>query len=207
VVIGGMCLFNSSRGPQAPGDSAQSAPGAAEALYGASRRPSSAVRPAAPSPSPILNTDGADHVSQFVLQNSEAADIAAKALGVPQSAVLAKWALESGWGRSSLARDGHNLGGIKALRDWDGEVMEMNTREKDGTKVQRDPFRKYADTKEFAEDYVKFLGTKRYKDVPGAKDAYEFGLRLGRAGYHQDTPEKYASKLQSIERRVLAVRR
>ena len=45
------------------------------------------------------------------------------------SVTIAQAILESGWGTSTLAQQYNNLFGIKALRDWTGETVNLDTKE------------------------------------------------------------------------------
>lgn len=57
-----------------------------------------------------------DHRREFLSQIAKAALESGRLHNVPPSVILAQAALESGWGRSRLARDHHNLFGIKASK-------------------------------------------------------------------------------------------
>ena len=65
---------------------------------------------------------------EFIALIRPAAQASAKKTGVPASFTVAQAALESGWGTSSLARDGKSLFGVKADPAWHGDVMYINTR-------------------------------------------------------------------------------
>lgn len=47
--------------------------------------------------------------------------------GIPASVVTAQGALESGWGKSRLARETNNLFGVKAGSSWAGQVVSAPT--------------------------------------------------------------------------------
>ena len=84
---------------------------------------------------------------EFIDLVGPAAQACAKVTNVPASFTVAQAALESGWGRSRLAREGKNLFGVKADVSWHGEVLTLNTREfLHGTWVMVPArWRKYAD--------------------------------------------------------------
>lgn len=143
-----------------------------------------------------------DKFEDFVAKFTPAAEKVARVLVVPVEAVLAQWAYESGYGQSRLSKEAHNFGGIKAGKSWKGKVLKLLTKEKDGTETEHADFRSYDSALEYADDYLALMENTRYRFVGGANTAYEFGMRLGRAGYHQDTPEKYAEALESIAQRL-----
>lgn len=73
---------------------------------------------------------------------------------VKPSILLAQCILESDWGRSELATNANNFGGIKASPPWNGAVYKKLTKEWDGTRY-------IAITADFAkfdtvEDYVQY---------------------------------------------------
>jgi flagellum-specific peptidoglycan hydrolase FlgJ len=150
-----------------------------------------------------IATSVPDKVAAFVERVTPAATQAAEALNVPVEAVISQWALESGWGGSELAQKYNNLGGIKALgTSWKGEKVEMPSYEKDRSVKEVSPFRVYKTLGDYATDYTALLNNQRYAPVRGTNTVRDFGMALTKAGYSQDSPESYASQLESIARRV-----
>lgn len=74
---------------------------------------------------------------------------------------LAQMALESDWGRSELAINANNFGGIKASPPWSGEIYYKNTQEWDNKKQEfifiKAPFAKFKTFDEFAQYKANFL--------------------------------------------------
>lgn len=186
---------------------------------GGSPAPAMTPKPAAPSvpvaqptqkaaPSVPQNAPSAqagDKFSSFVAKLSPAAEKVSKAMRVPVEAVLAQWAYESGYGESQLSKNSNNFGGIKAGKDWKGRVVQMITREKDRSETEMAKFRAYNSPEEYADDYLNLMGHSRYAGVSGAGDTRDFAMRLGKAGYHQDTPSKYADALEQIAKRLAPI--
>ncbi len=143
-----------------------------------------------------------DNQVEFVRRVGPAAEMVAQKLNVPVGGIISQWALESGWGKSKLAKDGHNYGGFKTGSKWGGKTMNLTTKEKNATETIKDDFRAYDTVEDFGNDAVDFLSMKRYKPVHGSKTPYDYALALGKAGYHQDTPEKYAGKIKKISERL-----
>lgn len=56
-----------------------------------------------------------------------------KKLNILSSVTIAQAILESGWGRSELAKNAHNLFGIKASKDWKGKTYSKKTKEQKPT--------------------------------------------------------------------------
>lgn len=112
---------------------------------------------------------------------------------IPPAVTLAQAAMESGWGESTLAREGNNYFGIKCGPDWSGQSMY-----RDDDKAN-ECFRVYNSPSESFEDHSKFL--KRY-----SRYAFLFALPFGnyvawfhglkKAGYGTDPG--MAAKLISI---------
>lgn len=112
---------------------------------------------------------------------------------IPASITLAQGLLESGAGRSTLARKSNNHFGIKCGSSWDGRTVRHNDDRRN------ECFRAYKHAKESYEDHSKFLRT-------GARYAFLFRLKitdykgwargLKKAGYATDP--RYADRLIDI---------
>lgn len=126
----------------------------------------------------------------------------ASELGVPAKALVAQAALETGWGRRLVQKDGatsHNLFGIKAGSRWNGERMSAATHEfVDGVKrSDRADFRAYGSVSESFSDYARLLGSGRYASARGTGgDVHRFAQALQQAGYATDP--SYANKIAAI---------
>lgn len=143
-----------------------------------------------------------DYQTNFITKLQPAAEKVAAELNVPAEAVLAQLAYENGWGRSSLASKYNNYGGLKTGSAWKGKSVKLPTKEKNKTETETASFRAYDTPEDYADDMITFLSKKRYKNVPGAEDSYQYALRLGLAGYHQDTPEVYADEIERIAQQI-----
>jgi len=123
-------------------------------------------------------------------------------LGVPAKALVAQAALETGWGRRLVGREGatsHNLFGIKAGSKWAGERMSSATHEfvNGVRRNERADFRAYASAGESFADYARLLGNSRYAGARGAgDDTHRFASALQKAGYATDP--SYAAKITAI---------
>ena len=119
-------------------------------------------------------------------------------------AEVAQVALETGWGRSTMRRDGggsaNNYFGIKATGGWQGDRATHRTQEFSGGRMQSEvaSFRAYASPAESFADYVRLLKTSpRYSEaVNSGGDGRRFAQSLQRAGYATDP--QYAAKLTAI---------
>lgn len=139
----------------------------------------------------------------FVEQTWPQAQQAASSLGVPAHFLVAQAALETGWGKSVIARaDGsssYNLFNIKAGKDWKGAVVEASTTEyENGQAVTRkERFRAYGSYAESFQDYAGLVGqAPRYAAVRGQTDAEGFSRALQQGGYATDPA--YADKLTRV---------
>lgn len=138
--------------------------------------------------------------ADFIAAVGPQAQDAQRRTGIPASVCLAQAALESAWGESRLAREGHNLFGIKAGRGWNGPVVLMPTREYLGgawvTVMAR--WRAYPNWQASIEDHARFFyANPRY--VPALRvvdDALAFAAQLQACGYATDPA--YANKLAGI---------
>jgi peptidoglycan hydrolase FlgJ len=128
---------------------------------------------------------------------------AAAELGVCPKVLVAQAALETGWGRHTIRRNGgddaHNLFGIKAGGRWSGDAVTRSTSEYvNGAKVQENAaFRAYRSVADSFADYVNLIkNSPRYAAALGASTTRAFASALQRAGYATDP--QYAAKLTAI---------
>jgi flagellum-specific peptidoglycan hydrolase FlgJ len=138
----------------------------------------------------------------FLLNIGPLAEGVAQKLNVPVGGVIAQLALESGWGKSHLARKYNNYGGVKATNNWTGQVVEMPTSEKNNTEHINAKFRVYPTAGDYMNDYASVISRDRYKLARGTNDSYNFALELGKGGYHQDDADGYAKQVKSIAQRL-----
>lgn len=129
-------------------------------------------------------------------------------LNILPSVTIAQAILESNWGKSSLAVEAKNLFGIKASKDWSGEVYRKTTKEQKPTgevyTIEAD-FRKYRSFKESIKDHDDFFTstpwrTQNYKAVLEAKNYKTQAQALQACGYATDI--SYAKKLISLIERL-----
>ncbi|MCZ6644207.1 MAG: flagellar assembly peptidoglycan hydrolase FlgJ [Gammaproteobacteria bacterium] len=130
--------------------------------------------------------------------------------GTPLSAVavLAQSALETGWGQHIIQKangdSSHNLFGIKAGADWQGDAVRVRTVEFSHGRPRHEvgEFRRYENWEAAVRDYVALLsGNERYSTVlEHAQDPERFADELQKAGYATDPA--YARKLKSVINRV-----
>lgn len=110
--------------------------------------------------------------------------------GIPASITLAQGLLESGYGRSELARKSNNHFGIKCHNNWEGKKVYHDDDEKG------ECFRKYARPEDSYRDHSDFLRYRaRYRflfDYP-VTDYKSWAYGLKKAGYATDPA--YPSKL------------
>jgi len=152
--------------------------------------------------------DGEPHASPdqqaFLESIAPWAREAADKLGVAPELVSAHAALESGWGRRPLKNsDGsssHNLFGIKAGANWQGDVLDAGTTEYVGGAAVKTSarFRAYPDQASAFRDYAQMLiDNPRFRSALGTgSDAHAFASGLAKGGYATDP--SYAAKLQRL---------
>ena len=112
---------------------------------------------------------------------------------IPASITLAQGLLESGAGRSTLARKSNNHFGIKCGKGWHGKTVRHDDDRR------RECFRAYRHPKDSYEDHSRFLRTgQRYAFLFKLKitDYKGWAKGLKRAGYATDP--RYASRLIDI---------
>lgn len=153
----------------------------------------------------------------------------AEAMGIPGAVMIAQAVLESGWGRSGLARLGGAWFGIKAGPRWTGAVYSGTTREWVAGEWRIVPgrhriypsraealaggsppgslFRAYADVAENVRDYLRFFhANPRYHPALRAyarsRDPRRFASDIAAAGYA--TAPDYAERLIALMERLAA---
>lgn len=113
-----------------------------------------------------------------------------KLYGIPASITLAQGILESGSGKSYLAREANNHFGIKCHLDWEGKKVYRDDDKKD------ECFRSYRDAQKSFRDHSLFLAQRsRYKDLfeEDPEDYKSWARGLRKAGYATD--RKYHRRL------------
>ena len=128
-------------------------------------------------------------------------------LNILPSVTIAQAILESGWGKSELAKIAHNLFGIKAGKDWSGKIYSKKTKEQKPTgevyEIVAD-FRAYDSYVDSIMDHDAFFVStdwrrKNYAAVLNAKNYKDQAKALQACGYA--TAMDYAKQLiQLIER-------
>jgi flagellar protein FlgJ len=154
----------------------------------------------------VVADTGFESPADFVRQLLPHAERAGRELGLSPDLLLAQAALETGWGRHIIRdRDGrasHNLFGIKAGGNWDGDSIRVSSLEyEDGIATRRvSPFRAYDSFAESFDDYVEFVRAHpRYQAaLRRSADPGAYITALHRAGYATD-PD-YANKVLGIMR-------
>jgi len=160
---------------------------------------------AEPNPSPEGEPESAwQTVKEFINDIWPHALRAAEVLGVDADVLVAQSALETGWGKYTPKHaDGSNsfnLFGIKADQRWQGDKVEITTREYRHGVLQQEQanFRSYDSVAEAFEDYTDFiLNNSRYQQaLEHGYDANAYARELQKAGYATDP--KYADKINRV---------
>ena len=127
---------------------------------------------------------------KYIKQYSDIAVAHQKKYGIPASITLAQGLLESGAGRSELARKSNNHFGIKCHSDWRGGRVYHDD------DLRGECFRKYRNAEQSYEDHAKFLTERpRYASLFKLKvtDYKGWAKGLQRCGYATD--RAYANRL------------
>ncbi|MCY7294544.1 flagellar assembly peptidoglycan hydrolase FlgJ [Alteromonas sp. a30] len=140
----------------------------------------------------------------FVRSLLPVAEKVAGEIGVEPKALVAQAAVETGWGKymihSGKGENSHNLFGIKADRNWNGnkEVVETLEYAQGVPQKQKAAFRAYGDFHESMQDYVKFIKeSPRYRGaVEQSANPEAYFKQLQQAGYATDPA--YADKVMSV---------
>jgi flagellar protein FlgJ len=142
----------------------------------------------------------------FIGRLARAAQLSRRRHGVPASVTLAQAILESGWGRSLLARRDHNLFGIKCFGDPGGIALGCRTYRTSecgprGCYRTSAQFRAYANTAGSVTDHGWFLRSRpRYRAAfRYTADPDRFVREIHRAGYA--TSPTYTTNLVRVMRR------
>ncbi|MBL1433307.1 MAG: flagellar assembly peptidoglycan hydrolase FlgJ [Gammaproteobacteria bacterium] len=142
--------------------------------------------------------------AQFVQDIIPSINSAAQSLGVKRDAILAQAILETGWGESiihdSQGQSSHNLFGIKANDEWQGERITTKTYEFiDGSlRPRHEDFRAYQSYDESIKDYVNFISNgERYQEaLKHGDNVGAYAEKIQQAGYATDPA--YAEKVKNI---------
>ncbi len=129
---------------------------------------------------------------------------AAASIGINPLIMVAQAALETGWGKfvvkDAAGNSSNNLFNIKADSRWQGEKVEVSTREyREGRPVmEQAAFRRYDSVSRSAEDFADFIrDNPRYRGALDAvADGKEFIRQLQQAGYATDPA--YAKKVLAV---------
>lgn len=144
--------------------------------------------------------------AQFINQLIEPAKENYYKSGILPSITIAQAILESNWGNSELAQATHNLFGIKADANWEGESMLFNTTEYANTQVE-DYFRHYENWQQSINDHADFLLHNPRYQAAGVFNAKTYRVQaqaLQDAGYStvldEDGTPVYAKRLGELIR-------
>ena len=129
---------------------------------------------------------------KYIKQYSSLAIQHQKKYRIPASITLAQGLLESGAGRSELARKSNNHFGIKCHSDWRGGRVYHDD------DLRGECFRKYKRVEDSYEDHSKFLKRSRYDRLFQLKitDYKGWARGLQKCGYATD--RAYANKLIKV---------
>lgn len=127
--------------------------------------------------------------SDYIKKYASIAIVNMQEHGIPASITLAQAVLESGAGKSELARKSNNHFGIKCHNNWTGERVYH-----DDDKAQ-ECFRKYKSVELSFDDHSQFLKRDRYKELfeLDIRDYKGWAKGLKKCGYA--TAPDYAKKL------------
>lgn len=135
----------------------------------------------------------ADDAQLYIKKYRKIAVKEMKKYGIPASITLAQGMLESGNGKSRLARKGRNHFGIKCTSDWDGRTIKEDDDKKD------ECFRRYRKAEHSFRDHSEFIAYRdRYKFLfeYDKRDYKAWAYGLKQAGYA--TNPKYPELLINL---------
>ena len=140
-----------------------------------------------------IYTNQRDFVEDMTAAYTKA--LAARGISTDYAKMLvAQDALESNWGKSSLAKD-FNFGGIKAVKGT--PFIEKETKEyssKNGMHKTKSKFRKFNSLNDYVNYKIDLLSGKRYQAFTG--DPTQFYHRIKAGGYATDP--NYVAKLTNM---------
>lgn len=119
--------------------------------------------------------------------------------GIPASITLGQAIIESGWGKSELARGSKNFFGIKCKSTWTGDRFMYKDDDYVNGKLVDSCFRVYANIYDSFQDHTDFLVNRPYykKCFDYASNDYvNWAVELQKSGYA--TAQDYALKLIDI---------
>jgi Mannosyl-glycoprotein endo-beta-N-acetylglucosaminidase len=120
--------------------------------------------------------------------------------GVPASVTIAQAIDESGWGRSSLATEDHNLFGIKGTGPAGSDAQPTHEFENGQSVMRTASFRVYHNAAESIDDHGKLLATSEYYRQPMAYRHDPNALAAALTGVYATDPD-YGAKLIVLMRR------
>lgn len=106
------------------------------------------------------------------------------------SAIIAQACLESGWGKSKLAKNYHNYFGLKCGGAWTGKSVNLTTMEEytAGTLTQiKDNFRVFDTMALGVAGYFDFISVKRYSNLKDAITSLDYLQKIKNDGYATST--------------------
>lgn len=115
------------------------------------------------------------------------------------SLTIAQAILESGWGKSYLSTEANNLFGIKAYSDWNGNTINLSTKEYNSDSssygIYAD-FKSYSSFNESIEDHSKLLSSERYDSVRNSSNYVDACYSIYGCGYA--TAPNYPEQLINV---------
>ena len=147
---------------------------------------------------------GPEYQKKIDFFNKAAADavVAGERLGMDPKLLLSQTALESGWGKSSLAMDANNFAGVKAKPGQPSVEAESAEGYGVNRRMEKSKFAAYDSPSAFFEQWPEFLKAKRYQEAIKQKDPESYARMMGKAGYFTENPNKYAGIMKSIYKDV-----
>ena len=150
---------------------------------------------------------GFDSPSAFVSGLMPEVERVAMQLEVSPKSIIAQAALETGWGQHIIhdqqGRSSHNLFGIKAKGDWQGERIAIESVEVVGdvAKLQKSEFKQYDSYADSLNDYARMMRSGRYPGVVGSGESIQsFAHSIAAGGYATDPA--YADKLVNVANKL-----